>query len=408
MLAPRVYRLRSSSLPKSCRSWRQDLRYAGGGNSHCRCIRIQCAASKAEIGARHPVNGPGHTEEILDPSLPIVDPHHHLWFRPAAFLDFLEQQHHSMVRLLLPTFRRHSRYLLDEFLADLRGGHDVRATVYVEVHSMYKKGGPEQLQSVGEVEFANGMAAMAASGLFGDIAICAGIVGSVDLRLGDAVRDVLEAHIRAGGGRYRGIRAKGVVYDADPSILGSFAGAPHLMRDARFRAGFKHLAQLGLSYDAWQLEYQLPELVDLARDFPDTTIIVNHLGGLIGVEAYAGRQEQRFSHWSENIRALACCPNVSMKLGGLGMPTCGLPTSFATTPPTSEQLAADWRPYIERCIEAFGVDRCMFESNYPVDGATAGYAVIWNTFKRIAGGASRSEKAALFSETAKRVYRIDS
>jgi predicted TIM-barrel fold metal-dependent hydrolase len=348
------------------------------------------------------------SEPIIEPDLPIVDPHHHLWFRPPAFLELLEPQQHFMVKMLLPTFRQHARYLFDEFLADLRGGHNVRATVYVEVHSMYKTTGPEELRSLGEVEFANGMAAMAASGLFGDIAMCAGIVGSVDLRLGDSVRDVLEAHIQAGGGRYRGIRAKDVVYDADPNILGSFSGGPHVMDDPRFRAGFKHLAPLGLSYDAWQLEYQLPELVDLAVTFPDTRIIVNHLGGLIGVGVYSGRAQERFARWSGNIRALSRCPNVSMKLGGLGMPTCGLPTSSVSTPPSSAQLAAEWRPYIELCIEAFGVKRCMFESNFPVDGATASYPVIWNTFKRIVSGASPSEKAALFSETARRAYRIGS
>ena len=273
---------------------------------------------------------------------------------------------------------------------------------------MYRTRGPAALQSVGEVEFANGMAAMAASGAFGDIGVCAGIVGSVDLRLGDAAKDVLLAHIQAGGGRYRGIRAKGVVYDEDPEILGpNFGGTPHLMLDAKFREGFRHLEPLGLCYDAWQLEYQLGELIDLARAFPDTQIIVNHVGGPFGLGRYSGRTEQRFAHWRENISALARCPNVAMKLGGLGMPTCALPSSFAPGPPSSIDLARDWRPYIETCIEAFGADRCMFESNFPVDAATASYPVIWNAFKRIVGSASRTEKAALFSETARRIYRID-
>lgn len=352
-------------------------------------------------------NGASATEAIIEPDLPIIDPHHHLWFRPQSFLEALEQQQQLMLRTLLPTFRRHARYLFDEFLADLRTGHNVRATVYVEVHAMYRARGPVAMQSLGEVEFANGMAAMAASGLFGDIAMCAGIVGSVDLRLGDAVRDVLQAHIQTAGGRYKGIRAKDVVYDPDPEILGLFGGGPHVMLDPKFRAGFKHLEPLGLSYEAWQLEYQLPELIDLARAFPYTQIIVNHTGGLIGVGRYSGRTEERFARWRENIRLLSGCPNVTMKLGGLGMPTCGFRTSFAPTPPDSAELAAEWRPYIESCIEAFGTERCMFESNYPVDAATAGYPVIWNAFKRIVSGASPSEKAALFSGTAQRVYRLD-
>lgn len=346
-------------------------------------------------------------EAIIEPELPIVDPHHHLWFRPDALLAALEQHESLTVRALLPTFRRHARYLLDEFLADLRTGHNVRATVFVEAHTMYRAHGREPLKSLGEVEFANGVAAMAASGLFGAIAVCAGIVGSVDLRLGDAVRDILQAHIAAGGERYRGIRAPGVAYDADRSVLGDHDGEPHVLLDPRFRAGFRHLEPLGLSYEAWQLEYQLPELIDLARAFPGTQIIVNHLGGLFGLGPYDGRAPERFANWRANIHALSQCPNVSMKLGGLGMPTCGFRSSFLSHPPSSAELADDWRPYIECCIEAFGVDRCMFESNYPVDAATASYPVLWNAFKRIVGGASAHEKAALFSGTARRLYRLD-
>jgi len=346
------------------------------------------------------------TEEIIEPELPIVDPHHHLWFHPDPVLAALERQESLTVRSLLPAFRRHPRYLFDEFLADLNTGHDVRATVFVEVHAMYRARGPQMLQSVGEVEFANGMAAMAASGLFGDIGICAGIVGSVDLRLGDAVKDILSAHMRAGGGRYRGVRASQVAYDADPTVLGG-GGVPHLMLDPKFREGFRHLGPLGLSYDAWQLEYQLPELLDLARAFPGTQIIVNHAGGLFGLGPYSGRAEERFATWRANLRSLAQCPNVSVKLGGFGMPTCGFPSSFSPTPPSSARLAAEWRPYVESCIDAFGADRCMFESNFPVDAATTTYAVLWNAFKRIASGASDSEKSALFSGTARRVYRLD-
>jgi predicted TIM-barrel fold metal-dependent hydrolase len=346
-------------------------------------------------------------EAIIDPQLPIVDPHHHLWFYSPSLLDTLGEQENLMAQALLPAFRAKSRYLFDEFLGDLNSGHRIRATVYVQVGSMYRQSGPQQLRSLGEVEFANGMAAIAASGSFTDIAVCAGIVGSVDLRDGDAARDVLEAHVQAGGGRYRGIRASHVVFDPDPAVLGvAFNGVPHLQLDRNFRAGFRHLAPLGLSYDAWQLEYQLGELIELVRAFPETRVIVNHLGGLFGVGPYQGRQQERFAAWHANIRTLARCANVAMKLGGLGMPTCGLPGSFANAP-LSQQLAEVWRPYIECCIEAFGADRCMFESNFPVDFATAAYPIIWNAFKRIASGASPDEKAALFSRTAARVYRID-
>jgi len=279
-------------------------------------------------------------EAIIDPELPIVDPHHHLWFYSRSVLDSLGQPGNLMAQALLPAFRGKSRYLFDEFLADLNSGHNVRATVYVEVGSMHRQTGPQELRSVGEVEFANGMAAIAASRVFTDIAVCAGIVGSVDFRIGDAARGVLEAQSQAGGGRYRGIRASHVVHDSNPAVLGAvFNGVPQLQLDSKFRAGFRHLAPLGLSYDAWQLEYQLSELVDLVRAFPETQVIVNHLGGLFGIGPYQGRHEERFAAWHANIRALAECPNVAMKLGGLGMPTCGLPSSFAGSPPTSQRIA---------------------------------------------------------------------
>ena len=361
--------------------------------------------SDAPRGLDH-MHSASPSEPIIDPDLPIIDPHHHLWFRSQALLAGFEHETSLMAQSLLPTFRRYPRYLFDEFLEDLRTGHNVRATVYVEVHSMYRAGGPAAMRSVGEVEFANGMAAMAASGTFGDVAMCAGIVGSIDLRLGDAAKDVLLAHLQAGGGRYRGIRATAVAHDDDPAALGRSGGVPHLLLDATFREGFKHLEPLGLSYDAWQLEYQLGELIDLARTFPRTRIILNHLGGLFALGRYSGRTEARFAQWRKNIRLLSQCSNVTVKLGGLGMPTAGFEFSSAS-PPNSEQLAQQWRPYIETCIEAFGAERCMFESNFPVDAATASYAVIWNAFKRIAGGASKDEKAALFSDTAKRVYRLE-
>lgn len=345
-------------------------------------------------------------EAIIEPDLPIIDAHHHLWFRSQAELAALDEAQNLMSQTLAPTIRRHARYLLDEYLADIGTGHNIRATVFVQVHTMHRKSGPAEMRSVGEVEFANGVAAMAASGAFGDTAVCAAIVGNVDLRLGDAALGVMEAHKQAGGARYRGIRAT-TTYDEDPTIVGNSGSAPHLALDGRFRAAFRHLAPLGLSYDAYLLEYQLAELTDLARAFPQTQIIVNHVGGLFGLGRYSGRTAERFARWRDNLHSLARCPNVHMKLGGLGMPVCGLRSSFAETPAHSRQLAEEWRPYIETCIDAFGTNRCMFESNFPVDAATTTYPVLWNAFKRIVSGASREEKTALFSGTAKRVYRIE-
>ena len=340
-------------------------------------------------------------EDILEPELPIIDPHHHLWDRTPLRAS-LPAPDHPFMEVLKDV----QRYLLDELLADTGSGHNIRATVFLECRAMYRADGPEALKCVGETEFVNGVAAMSASGIYGETRACAGIVGHADLRLGDAVEDVLRAHIHVAGGRFRGIR-NSASYDPDPNVLGPLAGRNDgLYRDRDFRAGFKTLHRLGLSFDAWLLEPQLPELIDLARAFPDTTIVLDHVGTPLGIASYKGRREERFAAWRENIRSLATCQNVTAKLGGLAMAFCGFP-SFASKPPAhSEQLAREWKPYIETCIEAFGVDRCMFESNFPVDIGSCSYPVLWNAFKRIAQSYSATEKAALFSGTAARVYRL--
>jgi L-fuconolactonase len=259
---------------------------------------------------------------------------------------------------------------------------------------MFRKNGPETMKSVGEIEFANGVAAMSASGMFGELRACAGIVGYVDPRLPkETVEQVLTAHIRAGNGRYRGIRG------------GSIDGAPPF--DKEYRAGFKCLQQHGLSFDAFVLEPWLQEVTDLARAFPETPIILNHVGLPVGFGHYANKREERFPTWRDSIRTLATCPNVVVKLGGLGMPLAGFKSFMVTPPASSAQLAEEWRPYIETCIEAFGTRRCMFEANFPADSLTGTYPLIWNAFKRLAAAASNDEKTALFSGTATRVYRLD-
>ena len=340
-------------------------------------------------------------EEILEPDLPIIDPHHHLWDRRHLLAALAPKHGFEHVIRLAP------RYLLDELLGDMTSGHNVRGTVFVECSSMYRTDGPAHLRPVGETEFVNGIAAMSASGVYGDMRACAGIVGHADLLLGEAVTEVLEAHVQAGGGRFRGVR-HGAAWDANPEVLGPlnrrFQG---MMSDERFRRGFAQLAPLDLSFDAWLLEPQLPELIDLARAFPQTRIILDHVGTPLGIGAYAGRREERFEVWRENIRTLATCTNVVVKLGGLGMVFCGFPSVLSDPPAPSSQLADEWRPYMETCIEAFGADRCMFESNFPVDLVSCSYASLWNAFKIIAAGASADEKAALFSGTARRVYRLE-
>jgi predicted TIM-barrel fold metal-dependent hydrolase len=343
------------------------------------------------------------TEPILEPDLPIVDPHHHLWDRPAALLAAMPETGHGFEEII----RRTPRYLLDELLADLGSGHDVRATVYLECGAMYRAGGPEALRCVGETEFVNGVAAMTASGLYGKVRACAGIVGHVDLRAGAAVEEVLRAHLAAAPERFRGIR-HGASWDADAAVLGPLSGrAPAgLYRDARFREGFAVLSRLGLSFDAWLLEPQLADLVDLAQAFPQTAIVLDHVGTPLGIAAYAGKREARFGDWRASIRALADCPNTAVKLGGLAMPFAAFSSFDASPRASSETLAREWKPYIDACIEAFGPTRCMFESNFPVDSLTCDYATLWNAFKRLASGYSPDEKTALFSGTASRIYRL--
>jgi predicted TIM-barrel fold metal-dependent hydrolase len=321
-------------------------------------------------------------EEILEPSLPIVDPHHHLWDRP----DW------------------DTRYLLDELLADLNSGHTIVATVFLQCWSMHRADGPEALRPVGETEFVNGIAAMSASGNYGPTKVCAGIVGTADLRLGERVREVLEAHVQAGGGRFRGIRHS-VARDA--SIPASMTVPPHLLADPAYRAGFGQLQPLGLTFDAWLYHPQLDELTALAREFPETQIVLNHIGAPLGVGPYAGKRDEVFATWSGSMRELASCQNVHVKLGGLGMGRYGNGFHEQPTPPSSEALATAFRPYIETCIEAFGASRCMFESNFPVDKGAYSYAAYWNACKILARGASETEKTALFSGTAARFYRLD-
>jgi len=321
-------------------------------------------------------------EDIIDPKRPIVDAHHHLWDRGGQ------------------------RYMIEEIAADIASGHNIVATVYVDCRSMYRAGGPEAFRPVGEVEFANGVAAMSASGGYGNTALCAGIVGHANLLLGEAARAVLEAEIAAGNGRFRGIRHASA-WDADANIGGNYSTRPKgLLLDPTFRKGFACLAPLGLSFDAWLFHPQIGELTDLARAFPDTGIVLDHCGGPIGVGSYANRRQEIFAVWQASIRDIATCRNVVVKLGGLAMRLLGYDFHKRPVPPSSEDAAAAWRPYIETCIEAFGPERCMFESNFPPDKGQCSYQVIFNAFKHIAAPYSETEKTALFSKTATDFYRL--
>jgi predicted TIM-barrel fold metal-dependent hydrolase len=320
-------------------------------------------------------------EDIIEPERPICDPHHHLWHRSG------------------------SRYLLDELMADTDSGHNVVSTVFVECASMYRADGPESMRCVGETEFVNGVAAMTASGGFGEFRACLGIVGLADLSLGTAVGEVLDAHIAASS-RFRGIRhAAG--WDASSDIRNSHTDPSEgLLLDTKFRQGFVELAKRSLSFDAWLYHPQIPQLTDLARAFPDTTIIFNHFGGPLGVGPYADRQDEIFATWQEHVAALAECPNVCAKLGGVVMPINGFGFHKRDLPATSDEIVAATARYHHHAIDCFGPERCMFESNFPVDKQSCSYHVIYNAFKKMVADRSETDKAALFHDTAHRVYRL--
>jgi predicted TIM-barrel fold metal-dependent hydrolase len=320
-------------------------------------------------------------EEILEPELPIVDPHHHLW------------NHASNV------------YLFPELLADLASGHNVQATVFEECGSMYRVDGPEEFRSLGETEFVTGVAAMSASGGFGPARACAAMVGNVNLLLGSRVEPIFEAHLAASGGRFHGIRFS-TAWDADERVHNTVPRA-HMLAVARFREGFQCLARLGLTFDAWVYHPQLNDVADLAAAFPQTQIVLNHFGSPILGGPNAGRGREVFAEWRAGMAALARHDNVSVKLGALPVrrPKNADPQA-ANLPLSSEEIAAAWRPFVEVCIEQFGAQRCMFESNFPVQKRWCSYAVLWNACKRLAAGASTGEKAALFGGTAARAYRL--
>ena len=323
----------------------------------------------------------GLTETVLDPGQKIIDPHHHLWrARPDP-------------------------YLLPDLAADVRTGHDIRATVFIQCGSAYRQDGPDEMKPVGETEFVAAIAAEAATGAFGPCRAAAGIVGHADCRLGDAIEPVMLAHREAGRGYFKGIRHS-ATYDAGIAPTAPPGAPPGLFLDPAFRAGVARTLALGFTFEAWCYHPQLQELLDLLKACPDGKVVLNHLGGPLGVGPYEGKRAEVFAAWSRDIKALASCPNLYVKLGGLAMNVNGFGYHHEVLPPGSGEMATAWRPYMETAIEAFGAKRCMFESNFPVDKGMCAYPVLWNAFKRIAAGCSAAEKDDLFHDTAASFYGL--
>ena len=321
------------------------------------------------------------SEEILDPGQPIIDPHHHLW--------------HA----------RPDRYLLEDLVADVTTGHNVLSTVFIQCGSAYRQDGPAEMKPVGETEFVAAIAAATETGAYGAFRACPGIVGYADCLLGDGIDAVLEAHIEAGGGRFKGIRHSGT-YDAGIAPTAPPGAPPGLYLDATFQRGFSRLAKYDLTFEAWLYHPQLGDLMDLLAKHPNNKVVLDHLGGPLGVGPYEGRRAEVFADWAHKIQALARFPNLYIKLGGLAMNVNGWGFHHQPLPPSSGEMANGWRPWMETAIEAFGAERCMFESNFPVDKGMCSYPVLWNAFKRIAAAASETEKANLFHASAARFYGL--
>lgn len=322
-------------------------------------------------------------EAPIEPGRPIIDPHHHLWERPGA------------------------RYLFHDLLADVEAGLNIVSTVYIQCRSMHRAGEPPEMAPVGEVEFAAGAAAMAESGHYGACRICEGIVGTADLTLGARLGAVLDALAAGANGRLRGIRMP-VANSNDPGIVGSIVAPPQgLMKSAEMAAGVRELGRRGLVLDVWAFQTQLGEALLLAKAAPETTIVIDHVGGVLGIGGFTGRRREAFDGWRADMAALAALPNVRVKLGGLAMHTLGWGFELAEAPPSSETLAEAWAPYIDACIDLFGAERAMFESNFPVDKGMVSYVACWNAFERIAARRGATERDALFSGTAADVYRLE-
>ncbi len=320
-------------------------------------------------------------EEIIDPKRPIIDPHHHLW----------------------KVANNWGTYELADLWADTQSGHNIEKTVFIDCRSSYRSDGPTQLKPVGETEYVTRVAQESASQP--GKATIAGIIGHANMTLGVGAEEVLLAHEAAGAGLFRGIRHAGPS-DTTGTLLNPGSDRPCPYGRADFREGVRTLGKLGYSFDAWHLHPQNADFLDLARAVPETTMVLDHFGTPLGVGAYANQRDAIFARWRDDIAAIASCPNVVAKLGGLLMPDNGFGWHERATPPNSDEFVAAQRPYYLHTIECFGPERCMFESNFPVDKLSISYHVLWNGMKKLVADFTPSEQHAMFYATAARVYRL--
>lgn len=321
-------------------------------------------------------------EDIIDPERPIIDPHHHLWQR-----------------------RRIPDYVLEDFWKDTGSGHNIQQSVFIECGTNYYEDGPEHLRPVGETAFIADIARQSrAAG--GGKTVVAGIVAHTDLRQQQQLEETLDAHAEAAEGLFKGIRQAGAWQDDGDYLLIQPRGPKGLYNDEAFRRGVRLLGSKGLTYDTWHYHHQNKEFLALAQNVPDTTMILDHFGTPLGVGPYVGQRETIFEEWKKDIAAIARCENVYAKLGGLAMPDNGFGWNQQDVPPTSDEFVAAQKDYYLHTIDCFGPERCMFESNFPVDKFSLSYHVLWNGLKKMVAGFSEQEKSAMFYHTAAKVYRL--
>jgi predicted TIM-barrel fold metal-dependent hydrolase len=321
----------------------------------------------------------GRDETILDPDLPIIDAHHHM----------------------------RTGYMFEELVDDANAGHNIKATVYVESRTFMRTEGPEALRPIGEIEYANGVGSMGASGVYGPCRVASAIVGYANLTFGDEIGAFFDRAMAAAPDRFRGIRQPTLEH----ASAVTWRYVPHpppsgLLEHPGFRPGFKQLASRGLTFDAAIFSQQLPAIAELADVFPDTTIILDHMGLIMALETDQRERNQLFKQWQSDLTDIAARPNVVCKVGGLGLAYWGFGFEDRTDAIGYQELAGAWKPYVESAIEVFGADRCMLESNFPADAVSCGYVPLWNALKYVVKDASEAEKAALFHGTAERVYQI--
>jgi len=318
-------------------------------------------------------------EPIIDPAREIIDPHHHFWNRGGHI------------------------YELDQLWADTGSGHNIRQTVFVECRSAWDEAAPVMMQPVGETRYVAALAGQAKQ--HPDRAQIGGIVGFADLRNPDLIK-VLDAHEAAGSGRFRGIRHAGAWAGDMSFLMIAGRGFQGQYADPDFRRGVALLGERGLTYDTWHYHPQTPDFIELARGVPSTTMVFDHFGTPLGVGPFQDRRDAYFPVWKDQMARLAECPNVIAKLGGLAMPDNGWGWHKRATPPTSDEFVAAQGDWYHHMINCFGPERCMFESNFPVDRASISYPVLWNGLKKIASRYSDTAQEALFSGTARRIYRL--